>query len=926
MKIVVQFLFLALSMSTTIAAQQMRPASEQSNQKLSALEDQFVKESLALSPVNASQAGYHKHVDAKTGKTIMLDAQLDDVSPQAMAAQARFYRDWRKRFETETPAASLNSQDAADYRLIDDQISLNLLEFDTIQNYKHNPTVYVELLGNGLFLPLSQEYASKEVRVGDVISRISQIPRFLDQAKSDLVSADPIFISTAIDENDGNAGLVDSVAKDAESNPNLKAEYEKVAPAAKKAISDFNDWLKKDFATRPTNGRTWRLGSDWYALKFRYVMETSIEPAQLLTDAEARLKEARAEMLQIALPLYKQMYPGQDDYSNLPAHDRENKIIAAVLDKISEEHPQRGQLIEAIKADLAGITQFIREKKIVTLSSRDNLKVIPTPEFMRGIYSVAGFHAPPPLEPTAEAQYWVTPIDPKVPDAKAESKLREYNNYTLKWLTMHEALPGHYIQGEHADDVEPVTRRLVRNLFGNGSYVEGWAEYISDVMTDAGYLDSSPKFRLMRLKVSLRSMVNTILDIRLQTMNMTDEQALDLMMKDAFQTQAEADGKLVRAKLSSTQLPTYFVGTRQWWTLRKKYQAAKGDSFTLADFHNRALDQGPLPLDYLEKIILPAQEIQRLDPAVNQLVPANAKLERVATGFDKWTEGPVWTRDGSLLFAVIPANSIVKWSPGKEASVFMKPSGYTGAAPYGGPEPGSNGMTLDADGRVSVAGHGRRNVWRLESVDPQAPITVLADSYQGNKLNSPNDLVYKSDGSLYFTDPPYGLPTQQDSDPLKEVQVNGVYRVPNARGQKPGSQSYREKLQLIIKDLPRPNGIAFSPDEQTLYIADSGKKMWMRYPVKPDGTVGEGAVLLDASGEKDPGGPDGIRVDKAGNIYGAGPGGVWIISPAGKHLGTLRVPEVVSNVAWGDKDGKTLYITASTSIYRIKLAASGVRN
>jgi gluconolactonase len=926
MKTVLPFLFLALSMSSTIAAQQMKPASEQSNPKFSALEDQFVKESLALSPVNASQAGYHNHVDAKTGKTIMLDAQLDDVSPQAMATQAKFYRDWRKRFETETPAASLNSQDAADYRLIDDQISLNLLEFDTIQNYKHNPTVYVELLGNGLFLPLSQEYASKEVRVGDVISRISQIPRFLEQSKSDLVNADPIFISTAIDENDGNAGLVDSVANDAASNPNLKAQYEQAAPAAKKAIADFSDWLKNDLAKRPTNGRNWRLGSDWYALKFRNVMETAIEPAQLLADAEARLKEARAEMLQIALPLYKEMYPGQDDYSGLPAHDRENKIIPAVLDKISEEHPQRGQLIEAVKADLAGITQFIRDKQIVTLSSRDNLKVIPTPEFMRGIYSVAGFHAPPPLEPTAEAQYWVTPIDPKMPDAKAESKLREYNNYTLKWLTMHEALPGHYIQGEHADDVEPVTRRLVRNLFGNGSNVEGWAEYISDVMTDAGYLDNSPKFRLMRLKVSLRSMVNAILDIRLQTMNMTDEQALDLMMKDAFQTQAEADGKLVRAKLSSTQLPTYFVGTRQWWTLRKKYQAAKGDSFTLAEFHNRALDQGPLPLDYLEKVILPAQEIQRLDAAVDQLVPADAKLERVATGFEKWTEGPVWTRDGSLLFAVIPANSIVKWTPGKEASVFMKPSGYTGAAPYGGPEPGSNGMTLDADGRVAVAGHARRNVWRLESVDPAAQITVLADSYQGKKLNSPNDLVYKSDGSLYFTDPPYGLPTQQDSDPLKELQANGVYRVPNARRQKPGAQPDREKLQLIIKNLPRPNGIAFSPDEKTLYIADSGKKMWMRYPVKPDGTVGEGAVLLDASGEKDPGGPDGIRVDKKGNIYGAGPGGVWIISPAGKHLGTIRVPEVVSNVAWGDKDGKTLYITASTSLYRIKLAASGVRN
>jgi uncharacterized protein (DUF885 family) len=224
---------------------------------------------------------------------------------------------------------------------------------------------------------------------------------------------------------------------------------------------------------------------------------------------------------------------------------------------------------------------------------------------MRGIYSVAGFHNAPPLEPTAEAQYWVTPIDPKTPDAKAESKLREYNNYTLKWLTIHEALPGHYVQFEHADDVQPLTRRLVRNLFGNGPYVEGWAEYIADVMTQAGYLDSSPKFRLMRMKVWLRATANTILDIRMQTMQMTDKQAIDLMLNETFQTQAEADGKLLRAKLSSTQLPTYFVGSRQWWTLRKKYEAAKGSAFNLEEFHNTALDQGPLPLEYLEKVILP---------------------------------------------------------------------------------------------------------------------------------------------------------------------------------------------------------------------------------------------------------------------------------------------------------------------------------
>jgi gluconolactonase len=321
-----------------------------------------------------------------------------------------------------------------------------------------------------------------------------------------------------------------------------------------------------------------------------------------------------------------------------------------------------------------------------------------------------------------------------------------------------------------------------------------------------------------------------------------------------------------------------------------------------------------------------SQEIQRLDPALDQLVPANAKLEKAAGGFDKWTEGPVWTHQGNLLFAEIPANNIVMWIPGKGAHVFMHPSGYTGSAPYGGPEPGSNGMTLDPDGRVSVAGHGRRNVWRMESLDPHGTITVLADSYQGKKLSSPNDLVYRSDGSLYFTDPPYGLPTQGDSDPLKELKVNGVYRIPGARRHKAGAPPENDELQLVISDLPRPNGIAFSPDEKTLYIADSGKKVWMRYSVHPDGSVSDGKLLLDASSEKAPGGPDGIRVDKKGNIYGSGPGGVWIISPEGKHLGTIKIPEVVSNIAWGDKDGKTLYITASTSLYRIELSVPGVRN
>jgi gluconolactonase len=321
-----------------------------------------------------------------------------------------------------------------------------------------------------------------------------------------------------------------------------------------------------------------------------------------------------------------------------------------------------------------------------------------------------------------------------------------------------------------------------------------------------------------------------------------------------------------------------------------------------------------------------SQDIQKLDPVLDRIVAPDARIERVATGFDKWTEGPVWTHQGTLLFAEIPANKIIEWSPGKGASVFMHPSGYEGSEPFKGPEPGSNGMTLDADGRISVAGHARRTVWRMESVDPKAQLTVLADSYQGKKLNSPNDLVYKSDGSLYFTDPPYGLPTQGDNDPQKELQVNGVYRIAGARQHKPGAPPERDQVQLVIKDLARPNGLAFSPDEKFLYVAESGKKQWMRYRVQPDGSVTDGTLFLDASTDPADGGPDGLRVDKQGNIYGSGPGGVWIISSQGKHIGTIKVPERVSNVAWGDKDGKTLYITASTSLFRVKLKVPGERN
>jgi uncharacterized protein (DUF885 family) len=580
-------------------------SSNNASDKFAKLSEEFIHEALALSPSNASQAGYHQYVDPKTGKTVALDALLDDVSTAGMAEQRRAYVQWRERFHTETPLASLGAEDAADWQLIDDQIALNLLELDRIQNYKHNPTFYVELLGGALFQPLTDDYAAKEVRIGDILSRIAATPRFLEQARSQLVNADPIFIKVAVDENDGNIDLIQStIAAAIPAGSKLKAEFDLVAPPAIEALKSFSSWLQEDLSKRKTD-RTWRLGKELYAEKFRLVMETPVTPDQVLVDAEAELKKTRAEMLQIALPLHKQYYPDHDDHASLSPQERENKVIGEVLSKISEDHAQRDDLMRTINDDLAGVRQFIIDKKIVSLKSRDNLKVIPTPPFMRGIYSVAGFHSAPPLDPNAEAQYWVTPIDPTTPADKAESKLREYNNWVLKWLTIHEALPGHYVQAEHANEIQPLTRRLVRGIFGNGAYVEGWAEYIAQVMMQQGFANGDPRYRISYLKVWLRAVGNTVLDVRMQTMGMTDDQAMSFMMNDAFQTRAEAEGKLQRAKLSSTQLPTYYVGTSEWWKLRHAYEAAKGKDFTLAEFHDRALDQGALPVPWLENILLP---------------------------------------------------------------------------------------------------------------------------------------------------------------------------------------------------------------------------------------------------------------------------------------------------------------------------------
>ena len=239
----------------------------------------------------------------------------------------------------------------------------------------------------------------------------------------------------------------------------------------------------------------------------------------------------------------------------------------------------------------------------MALPTRGNLQVIETPVFMRGVYAVGGFNPAPPLEPHLGAFYWVTPVPPGWPPDRVESKLREYNDYGLQELTIHEAMPGHYVQLEYANDIQPDTRRLLRNIFGNGPYVEGWGFYAQQLMSDEGYLNNSRELRLSYLKQALRALANTILDVRLQTMGMTDQEALDLMINSGFQEKEEATAKLQRAQLSSCQLPTYFAGWRGWLDVREHDKQKRGSAFSLRDFHDRALKEGAVPMPVLDGLL-----------------------------------------------------------------------------------------------------------------------------------------------------------------------------------------------------------------------------------------------------------------------------------------------------------------------------------
>jgi len=549
-----------------ISVARATPADSQFSQVV----DDFVFGTLALSPVTASTVGYHKHHGE------MLEDKLDDFSAAGIKAQIKLQRDIETRID-KLDANAFNQEQRADIEVMRDAIGATRLDIEEIQSYRHNPTIYVELVGNALYTPYVLHYAAAEERFKHIIQRLIRIPQLVRQAEANLSDSPEIWNKVAREENTGNIDLIKGVLR-SNCPKDLAHEYMLAAEPALIALRAFNDFLDGTLAKKTSD---WRLGKVFYAKKFSYVLATGKTPDALLKEAEADLVKTRDEMVQLAAP----------------------KTVEQALADVALQHATPRTYMSAAKQTLAAATDFVKLKDLVSLPPNSNLQVIETPMFMRGVYGVGGFDQAPALEPKLGAFYWVTPIPDSWPQSRIDSKLREYNDSGLAHLTVHEAMPGHYVQAEYANAVQPRSRRLLRSIYGNGPYVEGWAVYAQQLMAEQGFLSDSPGYRLTLAKQKLRVLANTILDVRLQTMDMSDAEALDLMTKSTYQEMEEATAKLQRAKLSSCQLPTYYAGFEGWLAVREHYQATHGAAMPLKQFHEAALREGAVPLPVLDELL-----------------------------------------------------------------------------------------------------------------------------------------------------------------------------------------------------------------------------------------------------------------------------------------------------------------------------------
>ena len=541
----------------------------------------YVESILAAQPEFATELGDHR-----------FDDQLSDYSPSARESQlarAKQFRDSVKEFSDISKLTGANQVDA---RILAENIDNEIFELEELKESDWNPLVYNQSLANSLYLLVARDFDTAEKRVPNLRKRMEAIPRVIGQAKENLQHSPRVHTETAIEQAQGAINLVrEGLSPLLERAPRMKKDLAPLQEKTAKALDEYKQWLQKDLL--PRSDGDFRIGADKFRKKLRFALASDLSMEEIMKRAQADLQQTQTAIYETALPLYKKYSP------NANASDLADKkrVTTAVLDKLAEQHPDDNTIVGYCQKVVGEATDYVKKHDLVTVPEKP-LDVIVMPEFKRGT-GIAYCDSPGPLEKNGKTFFAVEPTPKDWTKQRKESFYREYNNYMIRDLTVHEAMPGHYLQLAHANEFKAPT--MVRAIFRSGTFIEGWAVYTEQMMAEAGY--GGPEVKMQQLKMRLRAICNAILDQSIHAGNLSEQQAMDLMMKEGFQQEGEAVAKWKRARLTSAQLSTYFVGMSEHLDLRDKANAKAGGSFDLKKYNDQVLAFGSPPVKYVRELM-----------------------------------------------------------------------------------------------------------------------------------------------------------------------------------------------------------------------------------------------------------------------------------------------------------------------------------
>ena len=568
-----------LAMSLTVSILTAHAATQDAEFQKTAKE--YVDGLLQASPEYATELGDHR-----------FDGQVTDYSAEARAKELARAKQFREKLKQFSDISKLTGANQVDVRILKDNIDSEIFDLEELKEADWNPLVYNQSLANGLYLLVARDFAPAEQRIPNLRKRMEGIPKVIAQAQKNLQHSPRIHTETAIEQAQGTISLVrEGLAPLLEQSPQMKKEIAPLQEKTAKAIEDYKKWLQTDLL--PRSDGDFRLGADKFRKKLRFALASDLSMEEIMKRAQTDLQQTQTAIYETALPLYKEYFPKAD---KVTLADKK-KVTTAVLDKLAERHPDDNTIVGYAQKIVGEATDFVKSHKLVTVPDTP-LDVIVMPEFKRGT-GIAYCDSPGPLEQSGKTFFAVEPTPKDWSKERKESFYREYNNYMVRDLTVHEAMPGHYLQLAHANEFRAPT--LVRAIFQSGTFIEGWAVYCEQMMAEQGY--GGAEVKMQQLKMRLRAICNAILDQSIHAGNMSEKEAMDLMTKEAFQQEGEAVAKWKRARLTSAQLSTYFVGVSEHLDLRDKAKSKAGASFDQKKYNDQVISFGSPPVKYVRELM-----------------------------------------------------------------------------------------------------------------------------------------------------------------------------------------------------------------------------------------------------------------------------------------------------------------------------------